>query len=97
MATSDLKKPKYPSKTCPQCGEFIHARTKQHLACGWVMPAKTAAPKKLGRPKAAPAAPAAPAAADLTEITLEDIRAVKALTDRIGADKVRQLAQVLAK
>ena len=94
MATSDPKKPKFPSKTCPGCGEFIHARSKQHVACGWVMPAKTAAPKKLGRPKAAPAAPAA---SGTTDISLEDIRAVKTLTDRIGADKVRQLAQVLAK
>jgi hypothetical protein len=31
------------------------------------------------------------------EITLEDIRAVKALADKIGAEKVRALAQVLGK
>lgn len=30
-------------------------------------------------------------------ITLDDIRAVKELANRIGADKVRQLAEVLAK
>ena len=30
-------------------------------------------------------------------ISLEDIRAVKELTDRIGADKVRELAEVLSK
>jgi hypothetical protein len=29
-------------------------------------------------------------------ITLEDIQAVKALADRIGAEKVAQLAKVLA-
>jgi hypothetical protein len=30
-------------------------------------------------------------------ITIDDIRAVKALADKIGADKIRQLAEVLAK
>jgi len=34
---------------------------------------------------------------DGTSITLEDIRAVKALADRIGAEKVKDLAAVLAK
>ena len=32
-----------------------------------------------------------------TEITLEEVRAVKQLADRIGADKVRRLAEVLSK
>jgi hypothetical protein len=38
-------------------------------------------------------APAAPAGG----ISLDDIRAVKQVIDKIGADKVRQLAEVLAK
>lgn len=33
----------------------------------------------------------------LAGISLEDIRAVKTLADKLGADKVRQLAEVLAK
>jgi hypothetical protein len=41
-------------------------------------------------------APAGPAnGTSAPEITLEDIRAVKALADKIGADKVRALAGVL--
>src|SRR5262249_29398519 len=45
------------------------------------------------------AAPAAAAAvpAPSPRISLDDLRAVKQLSDRIGVDKVLQLAQVLAK
>jgi hypothetical protein len=50
------------------------------------MPAST---KKVGRPKKLHAA------AGTGSVTLEDIQAVKALVDRIGADKVRDLAHVL--
>src|SRR5262245_2603303 len=42
--------------------------------------------------KAGAAAPAA-----LSGISLADIRAVKAVVDHVGADKVRQLAEVLGK
>jgi len=31
------------------------------------------------------------------DITLDDIRAVKALADKIGAEKVKELAMVLAR
>jgi hypothetical protein len=57
--------------------------------------------KKAGdkrRPGPEPQAQAAPAAARATApggITLDDIRAVKELADRIGAEKVRQLVDVL--
>jgi hypothetical protein len=40
-----------------------------------------------------PASPGTPSA----EITLDDIRAVKALADKIGAEKVKALAGVLGK
>jgi hypothetical protein len=54
--------------------------------------------KKTGRkpgPKPAATAPVANANAD--SISLDDIRAVKALADKLGAEKVQQLARVLAK
>lgn len=86
------KKRAFPTKPCPKCGKPIHARLQKHEKCGWVMASNsTPAPvkKKLGRPKK----PAGTA----SSIRLEDIQAVKALADRIGAEKVQQLAKVLAK
>jgi len=61
--------------------------------------------KKKGKAKAAKAAKAMGAApvasthvtASRGTISLEDIRAVKALADRIGVEKVKELAAVLAK
>jgi len=59
--------------------------------------------KKKGKKKSAKAvANASPtpihhAPASHSAISLEDIRAVKALADRIGAEKVKELAAVLAK
>jgi hypothetical protein len=47
--------------------------------------------KRRGRPKGTTVAAAAGA------ISVGDIAAVKALTDRLGAEKVAQLAAVLAK
>lgn len=44
-------------------------------------------------PQTSPAAPVSRSGG----ITLDDIRAVKELADRLGADKLRQLAEVLAK
>jgi len=52
--------------------------------------------KKGGRPKANNP-PKAAHAGVTTEISLDDIRAVKHLTDRLGAEKVKELAAVLAK
>lgn len=51
------------------------------------------------RPAAATVARASAAAAssDTGGITLEEIRAVKTVVDKFGADKVRELASVLAK
>ncbi|MBY0525131.1 MAG: hypothetical protein K2R98_17125 [Gemmataceae bacterium] len=78
-------KPNFPSKACPKCNAVIHARSKSHEACGWGMSGKTASAKKVGRPKAVAGG-----------ITLNDIAAVKALVARVGAEKVEQLAKVLA-
>ena len=87
------KKRGFPTKPCPKCGKPIHARLQKHEKCGWVTEANgQPAPvkrKKLGRPKKAVAAS--------NGISLEDIQAVKAVVDKLGAEKVRQLAEVLAK
>lgn len=89
-------KPNFPSKTCPQCGKLIHARSHSHADCGWVMAETTPAPsaskaKKLGRPKKVHTV------ANGGGITVEDIQAVKKLVDALGAEKVRDLAAVLGK
>ena len=98
---AEPKKPKFPSKTCPKCGKLIHARSHSHPACGWVMssngqaapaaPKQAAKAKKLGRPKGATKA------SSTGGISIDDIRAVRDLAEKIGAEKVKQLAQVLAK
>src|SRR5579862_7478873 len=83
------KKPAYPTKTCPKCNRLIHAAVKSHT-CGWTMNGKTestAVVKKRGRPKGGSA----------SGVTIHDIEAVKELVDRIGAEKVQELAAVLAK
>jgi hypothetical protein len=99
MAKAESKKPNFPSKPCPKCGQPIHARLTKHVACGWVAtqasaPVATKAPakKKRGRPKKV----TTPATASAGGISLADIKAVKELEAKIGADKVRQLAEVLA-
>jgi len=89
------KKPAYPTKTCPQCGKLIHAAKQSHEACGWVMAdngkavTAMAVVKKGGRPKQAATKSAAGG------VTMQDIEAVKALVDRMGAVKVQELARVL--
>ena len=95
------QKPSYPTKTCPKCGKLIHARSKSHPECGWVMASASSAPlvvakkkgkgKKRGRPKGSTVNRVS------VSVSIEDIRAVKELAERIGAEKVMKLAQVLAK
>ena len=55
-------------------------------------PASKAAPASAVRANSAPAAKATSTGG----ISLEDVRAVKGLVDRIGADKVRELAAMLS-
>jgi hypothetical protein len=93
--TQPQKKPNFPSKTCPNCGALIHARSLKHEACGWVMAAATSAPSARAAKK--PARPQAAAAVLVGGISLDEIAAVKNLVDRIGAEKVRDLAAVLEK
>jgi hypothetical protein len=56
----------------------------------------TAAKPKGKKPGRKPGKKAAANGRNAVAITLEDIQAVKALADRIGAEKVAQLAKVLA-
>jgi len=63
---------------------------------------KPATGKRRGRkpgpkPKAVATAAAVANGSTALAISVEDIAAVKALADRIGAEKVKELAQVLAK
>jgi hypothetical protein len=58
--------------------------------------AKTKGKKPGRKPKTVSTAAAVTNGGKAVSITLEDIQAVKALTDRIGPDKVAQLAEVLA-
>jgi len=156
-----MKKPNFPSKLCPNCGQYIHASAKSHSECGWTKTASlTAKPqaktdaangkamskmeavrrilnehgretmpldirnhlmkqygikmepgvistyktsilkagKKSGNPKGPkPATSTAAPAGTQTGISLDDIRAVKHLAERLGAAKVQELAAVLAK
>jgi hypothetical protein len=49
--------------------------------------------RPVGRP--ATAAPATAVAVSASDISLADVRAVKEVVDKVGADKVRKLAEVL--
>ena len=92
------KKLSFPNRPCPKCGKPIHIKTKKH-ECGWVADGQaSAAPavvKKGDRPKKRAAANGRRTGAG--GITVEDISAIKSLVDRMGAEKVQQLTQVLAK
>jgi hypothetical protein len=85
------KKHAYPTKTCPKCSEPIHARLTKHEACGWVQggPERRTKRSKPGHPKIARTA------SNNNVISVADIQAVKAVVDKLGAVKVRQLAEVL--
>ena len=92
------KKLSFPNRPCPKCGKPIHIKTKKHEDCGWALDGQaSAAPavvKKGGRPKKRATNGRRTGAGG---ITVEDISAVKSLVDRMGTEKVQQLAQVLAK
>lgn len=60
---------------------------------GLIMPRR----KKRGRPKGSKNSPKAVSNSTGSEITVEDIQAVKALTERMGTEKIQALAKVLAK
>jgi hypothetical protein len=161
-----MKKPNFPSRPCPKCGNFIHVSAKSHAKCGWTKDASPAAAspatkpqaktasgngkaiskmeavrrilnehgketmpvdiqsrlmkqygikmeasvisnykssilkagKKIGRPKGPkPATTTVVSAGATTGINLDDIRAVKHLADRLGAEKLQELGAVLAK
>jgi hypothetical protein len=70
--------------------EKVRARAKRPKGR---KPARRAAPASAARTTPAPA----PRSASAGGISLEDIRAVKGLVDRIGADKVQELAATLSR
>ncbi len=88
------KKIGFPNRACPGCGASIHIKTKQH-ECGWSAEAQAVAPtatvKRGGRPKKSAAK------TGVGSISLDEIAAVKALVESVGAEKVQQLARVLAR
>ena len=51
--------------------------------------------RPVGRPATAAMAVTAPASVSASDISLADVRAVKEVVDKVGADKVRKLAEVL--
>lgn len=93
-----MKKITFPNRPCPKCGKPIHIKTTKHEECGWKRdghaPAPTAAVKQAKRRKKRRAK--AGATKSNAAITLQDIQAVKAVVDKLGAEKVWQLAEVLA-
>jgi hypothetical protein len=96
MAT---KKPAFPSRPCPKCGKPIHIKSKKHEDCGWGREGSAETPsaalRRAGSPTKKPAKVAVANAS--ASVTMEDIRAVKALVSKLGAETVRQLAEVLGK
>jgi hypothetical protein len=85
-----------PQMISPKCNKPIHARLQSHAACGWA--AETKAENASGNRKVgARRRVVRRSAAGSGTITLADISAVKAVVEKLGADKVRQLAEVLAK
>ena len=90
------KKISFPNRACPKCGKPVHIRAKEH-DCGWKADAHADTPSAIIK-RAAPAKHkvAKPAAAS-TSITMADIQAVKNVVNKLGADTVRQLTEVLEK
>jgi hypothetical protein len=93
------KKPGFPSRPCPGCGKPIHIKSKKHEACGWGMEGSAETPsaaiERTGNAKPQSAQPAA--ASSQASISMDDIQAVNALVSKLGAETVRQLADVLEK
>ena len=90
-----MAKGKFPTKVCPGCGESIDARSKKHEDCGWVMDdsvSPTGAGK--GYQKKPPVNGRGTA---IGTISVSDIEAVKKLVDSMGAEKVQELARILAR
>jgi hypothetical protein len=90
------QKPKFPNRPCPQCGKPIHIKSKKHPECGWGM-AQQASTAPVAAKRGRPAKKKPVAWATAGGVTLDDIAVVKALVRRMGADRVQQLAAVLAK
>ena len=88
-----MDKPAFPSKPCPKCGKYIHARIKKHEECGWVMEetARRSKGKKTRKVRQLVRKPAAVGGA----ITMADIEAVHTFEGTETAPAVRELDGVL--
>ena len=84
------KKISFPNRPCPKCGKAVHIRAKEH-DCGWKADAHAETPSAIIRRVVKKKA-----GAD-AGITMADIQAVKEIVNKLGADTVRQLAEVLEK
>ena len=72
---------------------YIHARKKQCPACGWVMDGSApAAVHASGK-----ATPKSVAGAVVGGVSVDDIKELKAVVARLGAQKVVEIAAVLGK
>ena len=80
--------------------DYLKSKLDIDMTTNMISNYKTAIHKKAGkrgRPKGKRSAARKAPANHRGNISLADIQAVKALTDRIGADKVKELAAVLSK
>jgi hypothetical protein len=85
-----------------QLREFIRSEFGIEMSADHISTYKGVLLKKAGgksKPGPNPPQGAAPAARAVSPagLTLDDIRAVKQLVDRLGADRLRELAEVLAR
>lgn len=80
------KKISFPNRACPKCGKAVHIKMRSH-DCGWGSDTPSAIIKRPGKPKAKAG----------VSVTMADIQAVKDVVNKLGADTVRQLTEVLEK
>lgn len=90
------KKIGFPNRPCPKCGKPIHVRIKSH-DCGWRADAHAETPSAIIRRVVTAKTGKAAAAGAFTGITMADIQVVKDVVNRLGADTVKELAEVLGK
>ena len=95
-----MAKISFPNRACPKCGKAIHIKTRQH-DCGWsangTATSNSDAPTKRKKRRKRRVATVGTATSNASGISIDDIQAVKSVVERLGSDKVLQLAQVLAK
>lgn len=79
--------------------EFVKSNFKINISTNMISSYKTYLKKKKGKPGRKPKSTGKvgrPATSSSGSVSLEDIRAVKELADRIGANRIKEIADVLA-